>query len=71
MVSAAGLEPATHALKGSPHQFRTTTFTSSLLHTRHNKISEMQTRHYSGCPQGAQNQATRRIELAQEEMAAT
>jgi len=38
LVSAAGFEPATHALKGSPTQLQTTTCTSSLLHARHNKI---------------------------------
>src|SRR5580765_2437191 len=30
VVSAAGLEPATHALKGLPNQFQTKTCTSSL-----------------------------------------
>jgi len=57
MVSAAGLEPATHALKGSPTQLQTITCTSSLLHARPNKINEMPTRHRSGCPEGAQNPA--------------
>jgi hypothetical protein len=54
MVSAAGLEPATHALKGAPTQLQTTTCTSSLLHTRRNKISEIRIRHRPGCPEGAQ-----------------
>jgi hypothetical protein len=67
LVSAAGFEPATHALKGSPNLVQTTTCTSSLLHTRHNKISEMQIRHRSGCPLGAQNQATRTIEVVEAE----
>ena len=55
MVSAAGLEPATHALKGSPTQLQTTTCTSSLLHSGHCRINEMQIRHGSGCPEGAQS----------------
>ncbi len=55
LVSAAGFEPATHALKGSPTQLQTTTCTSSLLHARHNKINEMPTRHRSGCPEGVRN----------------
>jgi len=63
MVSAAGLEPATHALKGSPTQLQTRTCTSSLLHARHNKIKEIQTRHRSGCPEGARNPASRTMSL--------
>jgi len=55
LVSAAGFEPATHALKGSPTQLQTTTCTSSLLHARHNKINKTPTRHRSGCPEGARN----------------
>src|SRR6266699_5170751 len=55
MVNAAGLEPATHALKGSPNQLQTTTCTSSLLHARRKKIKEIQRRHRSGCPEGAWN----------------
>jgi hypothetical protein len=55
LVSAAGLEPATHALKGSPNLVQTTTCTSSLLHTPHNKISEMQIRRSSGCPEGVRD----------------
>ncbi len=43
----------THALKGSPTQLQTTSCTSNLLHSRHNKINEMRTRHWSGCPEGA------------------
>lgn len=53
------VKAAMNALKGSPNLAQTTTCTSSLLHTRHNKISEMQIRHCSGCPQGAQNQVMR------------
>ncbi len=63
LVSAAGLEPATHALKGSPTQLQTITCTSSLLHARHNKINEMPTRHRSGCPEGARNPASRTMSL--------
>jgi len=63
LVSAAGIEPATHALKGSPTQSQTTTCTSSLLHARHNKINEMRTRHRSGCPEGARNPASRTLRL--------
>src|SRR5260370_10553126 len=63
LVSAAGFEPATHALKGSPTQLQTTTCTSSLLHARHNKIHEMPTRHRSGCPEGARNPASRKMSL--------
>src|SRR5208282_6183120 len=63
LVSAAGFEPATHALKGSPTQLQTTTCTSSLLHARHNKINEMPTRHRSGCPEGARNPASRTMSL--------
>ena len=66
-MSAAGFEPATHALKGSPNLYQTTTCTSSLLHARRNKISEIQTRHCSGCPQGAQNQATPTIAVVEGE----
>ena len=55
LVSAAGLEPATHALKGSPTELQTTTCTSSLLHARHNRINEIPRRHRSGCPEGARN----------------
>jgi len=58
LVSAAGFEPATHALKGPPIQLQTTTCTSSLLHARHNKINEMPTRHRSECPEGAQTVRT-------------
>jgi len=58
MVSAAGLEPATHALKGSPNQLQTITCTSSLLHARLNKIKEIQTRHRSGCPEGARDSSS-------------
>ena len=71
VVSAAGFEPATHALKGSPNLIQTTTCTSSLLHTRQRKINEMQTRHRSGCPEGAQNEDGRTIEGAEGEEAAT
>src|SRR5207249_3997683 len=63
LVSAAGFEPATHALKGSPTQSQTTTCTSSLLHARHNKVNEMPTRHRSGCPEGARNPASRTMSL--------
>ena len=63
LVSAAGLEPATHALKGSPIQLQTTTCTSSLLHARHNKINDMPTRHRSGCPEGVRNLASRTMSL--------
>jgi len=63
LVSAAGFEPATHALKGSPTQFQTTTCTSSLFHARPNKINEMPTRHRSGCPEGARNPASRTMSL--------
>jgi hypothetical protein len=58
LVSAAGFEPATHALKGAPNLISTTTCTSSLLHARHYKINEMQTRHLPGCLDGAQNPAS-------------
>src|SRR5664279_4712137 len=63
MVSAAGFEPATHALKESPTQLQTTTCTSSLLHARHNKINEIPTRHRSGCPEGARTPASRTMSL--------
>ena len=63
LVSAAGFEPATHALKGSPTQLQTTTCTSSFLHARHNKINEMPTRHRSRCPEGARNPASRTMSL--------
>jgi hypothetical protein len=62
-VSAAGLEPATHALKGPLNHMLTTTCTSSLLHTRRNKISEMQKRHSSGCPEGAPRFLTQSCQL--------
>jgi hypothetical protein len=59
MVSAAGFEPATHALKESPTYSPTITCTSSLLHARHNKINEMRIRHRSGCPEsGFSNNVT-------------
>jgi len=61
MVSAAGFEPATHALKGSPTQLQTTTCTSSLRHGRHKKINEM--RYRSGCPEGARSSACRTMSL--------
>jgi hypothetical protein len=63
MVSAEGFEPSTHALKGSSTQLQTRTCTSSLLHARHNKIKEIQTRHRSGCPEGARNPASRTMSL--------
>ena len=63
LLSAAGFEPATHALKGSPNLISTTTCTSSLLHARHNKINEMPTRHRSGCPEGARNPASGKMWL--------
>ncbi len=62
-MSAAGFEPATHALKGSSTQLQTITCTSSLLHARRNKINEMPTRHRSGCPEGARNPASRTMSL--------
>jgi len=55
MVSAAGFEPATHALKASLGHSQQTTCTSSLLHARHSKTNEMRTRHRSGCREGASN----------------
>ena len=63
LVSAEGFEPSTHALKGSSTQLQTRTCTSSLLHARHNKIKEIQTRHRSGCPEGARNPASRTMSL--------
>src|SRR5271166_7008460 len=62
LVSAAGFEPATHALKGSPTQLQTTTCTSSLLHARHKKIKQIRTRHPSGCPEGARRPTSRTMQ---------
>jgi len=59
LVSAAGFEPATHALEGSPTQLQTTTCTSSLLHARHDKIKQIRTRHPSECPEGVRRWAHR------------
>jgi len=53
----------THALKASLNHSQKTTCTSSLLHARNNKINEMQTRHRSGCPEGARNLASRTTSL--------
>jgi hypothetical protein len=61
LVSAAGLEPATHALKESPNLMLTTTCTSGLLHARRNKFREMQTRHSSGCPEGVRDSDSERV----------
>jgi hypothetical protein len=59
MVSAAGFEPATHALKGAPTYSQTTTCTSSLLHARFKRIKQIRAGQSSRCPEGAQNPTLR------------
>src|SRR5579864_2554507 len=59
MVSAAGFEPATHALKEAPTYSQTTTCTSSLLHARFKRIKQIRAGQSSGCPEGAQDPTLR------------